>query len=111
MNSGYSKKDVLKSRGYQWDPDGKPPCWHTEVDEKILQNELEFLKKEIYIPIDTFVSRGIELLNSVPRLILIITITSVVARSIWIVMIIIGITVWTRIARFTRAELLRIRSL
>ena len=48
MNSGYSKKDVLKSRGYQWDPDGKPPCWHTEVDEKILQNELEFLKKEIY---------------------------------------------------------------
>jgi peptide/nickel transport system permease protein len=71
----------------------------------------EFLKKEIYIPIDTFVSRGIELLNSVPRLILIITITSVVARSIWIVMIIIGITGWTRIARFTRAELLRIRSL
>ena len=71
----------------------------------------EFLKKEIYIPIDTFVSRGIELLNSVPRLILIITITSVVTRSIWIVMIIIGITGWTRIARFTRAELLRIRSL
>ena len=71
----------------------------------------KFLKKEVYIPIDTFVSRGIELLNSVPRLILIITITSVVTRSIWIVMIIIGITGWTRIARFTRAELLRIRSL
>ena len=71
----------------------------------------KFFEKEVYIPIDTFVSRGIELLNSVPRLILIITITSVVTRSIWIVMIIIGITGWTRIARFTRAELLRIRSL
>ena len=70
-----------------------------------------FLAKDVYVPIDTFVSRGIELLNSIPRLLLIITITSIVERSIWIVMIIIGITGWTRIARFTRAELLRIRNL
>jgi|TARA_B110000263_G_scaffold230888_1_gene225756 peptide/nickel transport system permease protein len=69
------------------------------------------LQEETYVPIDTFVSRGIELLNSIPRLILIITITAVVERSIWIVMIIIGVTGWTGIARFTRAELLRIRSL
>ena len=60
---------------------------------------------------DTFVSRGIELLNSIPWLLLIITITAVVERSIWIVMIIIGVTGWTGIARFTRAEFLRIRSL
>jgi len=72
---------------------------------------LKSLNKEMYIPIDTFVSRGIELLNSIPRLLLIITITAVVERSIWIVMIIIGITGWTGIARFTRAEFLRIRSL
>ena len=51
------------------------------------------------------------MLNSIPRLLLIITITAVVERSIWIVMVIIGITSWTGIARFTRAELLRIRSL
>ena len=69
------------------------------------------LQEETYVPIDTFVSRGIELLNSIPRLLLIITITAVVERSIWIVMIIIGITGWTGIARFTRAEFLRIRSL
>ena len=69
------------------------------------------LKEEVSVPIDTYVSRGIELLNSIPRLLLIITITAVVERSIWIVMIIIGITGWTRIARFTRAEFLRIRSL
>jgi peptide/nickel transport system permease protein len=69
------------------------------------------LAEEVYVPVDTFVSRGIELLNSIPRLILIITITAVVERSIWIVMVIIGLTGWTRIARFTRAEFLRIRSL
>ena len=44
------------------------------------------------MPIDSFVSRGIELLNSIPRLLLIITVSSVVARSIWIVMVIIGLT-------------------
>ena len=69
------------------------------------------LKTETNVPVDTFVSRGIELLNSIPRLLLIITITAIVERSIWIVMIIIGVTSWTGIARFTRAEFLRIRSL
>ena len=73
--------------------------------------KIKSLTKEINVPIDTFVSRGIELLNSIPKLLLIITITSIVERSIWIVMIIIGITSWTGIARFTRAEFLRIRSL
>ena len=70
-----------------------------------------YLKAETNVPIDTFVSRGIELLDSIPRLLLIITITAIVDRSIWIVMIIIGITGWSGIARFTRAEFLRIRSL
>ena len=73
--------------------------------------KIKKLQEETFVPIDTFVSRGIELLNSIPRLLLIITITAVVERSIWIVMVIIGITSWTGIARFTRAELLRIRSL
>ena len=72
---------------------------------------IKLLNEQVSVPIDTFVSRGIELLNSIPRLLLIITITAVVERSIWIVMMIIGITGWTRIARFTRAEFLRIRSL
>ena len=70
-----------------------------------------FLKTEVSVPIDTFVSRGIELLNSIPKILLIITITAVVERSIWIIMMIIGVTSWTGIARFTRAEFLRIRSL
>ncbi|MBJ59279.1 MAG: hypothetical protein CMP64_01635, partial [Flavobacteriales bacterium] len=67
--------------------------------------------REVSVPIDTFVSRGIEILNSIPRLILIITISAIFVRSIWLIMVIIGLTSWTGIARFTRAEFLRIREL
>jgi peptide/nickel transport system permease protein len=70
-----------------------------------------WLSKEINVPIDTIISRGIEVLNSIPRLILIITISAIFARSIWLIMVIIGLTSWTGIARFTRAEFLRIREL
>ncbi len=70
-----------------------------------------WLSQEVRVPIDTFVSRGIEILNSIPRLILIITISAIFTRSIWLIMVIIGLTSWTGIARFTRAEFLRIREL
>ena len=72
----------------------------------------KWLNKEISVPVDTFVSRGIELLNSIPRLLLIITVSAIMKeRSLFIIMAIIGLTSWTGIARFTRAELLRIRNL
>lgn len=70
-----------------------------------------WLGKEVSVPIDTYISRGIEILNSIPRLILIITISAIFVRSIWLIMVIIGLTSWTGIARFTRAEFLRIREL
>jgi len=77
---------------------------------RIITNK--WLNKEISVPVDTFVSRGIELLNSIPRLLLIITVSAIMKeRSLIIIMVIIGITSWTGIARFTRAELLRIRNL
>lgn len=73
---------------------------------------LPFLNKKITIPIDIIISRLIEVVVSIPRLFLIISIAAVVAKpSIFIVMMIIGLTSWTGIARFTRAELLRVRSL
>ena len=72
----------------------------------------KILNQEISVPIDSFIMRGIELLNSIPRLILIVTIAAVLKEpSLDIVMVIIGATSWTGIARFTRAELLRIRNL
>lgn len=74
--------------------------------------KLPFLKKEVVIPVDILISRLIEVVVSIPRLFLIISIAAVVAKpSIFIVMMIIGLTTWTGIARFTRAELLRVRNL
>ena len=73
---------------------------------------IPFLKKRISIPVDLIISRFIEVMISVPLLFLIISISAIVSHpSIYIVMTIIGLTSWTSIARFIRAEMLRIRSL
>ncbi|MBI4930904.1 MAG: ABC transporter permease subunit [Bacteroidetes bacterium] len=73
---------------------------------------IPFLKKKIFIPVDIILSRFIEIMVSVPTLFLIISISAIVSHpSIYIVMTIIGLTSWPTIARFIRAEMLRIRSL
>lgn len=73
---------------------------------------IPFFKKRIAIPVDIIISRFIEVMISVPLLFLIISISAIVSHpSIYIVMSIIGLTSWTSIARFIRAEMLRIRSL
>ncbi len=72
----------------------------------------KWLSKQIFIPLDSFISRGIEILNSIPILILIISLAALTKEySIIYVMVIIGLTSWTGIARFTRAEFLKIRSM
>jgi len=77
-----------------------------------LCSKIPIFKKKITIPTDILISRLIEVVVSIPRLFLIISIAAVVAKpSIFIVMMIIGLTSWTGIARFTRAELLRVRNL
>jgi peptide/nickel transport system permease protein len=66
----------------------------------------------VYVPVDSIISRSIEILNSIPTLILILSLASLAKEeSIVYVMVIIGLTSWTGIARFTRAEFLRIRSM
>lgn len=70
-----------------------------------------WLGEETAVPMDSLVNRGIEILNSLPRLLIIITITAIFERSMVLLMVIIGVTSWTGIARFTRAELLRTREL
>ena len=77
-----------------------------------LGKNIPFLSKQVTVPADILISRLIEVVVSIPRLFLIISIAAVVAKpSIFIVMMIIGLTTWTGIARFTRAELLRVRNL
>lgn len=68
-------------------------------------------RNSIQVPIDSMITRLTEILTSLPRLLIIITVASITTRSIWLVMVIIGLTSWTHIARYTRAEILRIRSL
>ncbi len=73
---------------------------------------ISFLGKPVTIPIDIIISRAIEILNSIPILLLILSVCAVVKKpSIMLIMVIIGLTGWTGIASYIRAELLKVRSL
>jgi peptide/nickel transport system permease protein len=73
---------------------------------------INYLRQKISIPLDIIISRLFEVMLSIPTLILIISVSAIVQEpNIFIVMVVIGLTSWTGIARFIRAELLRVRSL
>ena len=72
---------------------------------------IPFLSKRVNIPVDIIVSRCIEVMISIPTLFLIMAIVAIAKPSLMLVMLVIGALSWTGIARFVRAELLRIRSL
>lgn len=62
--------------------------------------------------VDIVISRLIEVFITLPTFFLIITVVAMVQQgSIWLIMGVIGLTGWTSIARFTRGEVLRVRSL
>ncbi|MES2763716.1 MAG: ABC transporter permease [Bacteroidota bacterium] len=58
-------------------------------------------------PVDTIVSRVIEVLNSIPALLLIIAISALAKPSYSLLIVIIGFLSWTTVARLTRAEYLK----
>jgi len=72
---------------------------------------LPLLNKKIRIPADSLISRLIEILVSLPLFMVIIAIAAISKPSLTNLMVIIGLTNWTAIARLTRAEMLRIRQL
>ncbi len=75
-------------------------------------NRIPVLGHRFSLPVDLLIMRLIEIVNSIPGLLLILALLALVTSpSIYTVMIIIGLIAWTNIARFVRAELLRIRSL
>jgi DNA polymerase-3 subunit epsilon len=49
-NSPFDLKDRLKERGYRWSDgsDGRPKSWWIEVAEEAMEDELRFLRTEIY---------------------------------------------------------------
>ena len=70
------------------------------------------IKSSLTIPADIFVMRLIEIMNSIPTLVFLLAVLPILENnSIINVMVIIGLLTWTGIARFIRAELLRVRQL
>lgn len=49
-NAPFDMKDHLKARGYRWSDgsDGRPKAWWIEVDEDLYDDELRYLRAEIY---------------------------------------------------------------
>ncbi len=49
-NTNFSKKDLLKTRGYRWEngENGKPKSWFIDIPHTDKEAELEFLKSEVY---------------------------------------------------------------
>jgi peptide/nickel transport system permease protein len=75
-------------------------------------NKISWFGKKLTLPIDIMIMRLIEMVSSIPALLLVLSIVAIIEKqSIFYVMAIIGFIRWTSIARFIRAELLKIRSL
>jgi DNA polymerase-3 subunit epsilon len=49
--SPFDLKDTLKRRGYKWSDgsDGRPRSWYIDIDEGKLEDEITFLKTEIFL--------------------------------------------------------------
>ncbi len=74
--------------------------------------KVPLLGKRLTIPLDLFIMRFIEVLTSIPGLLLLLALVALIEKqSVYYVMAIIGLIGWTGIARFVRAEMLKIRQL
>lgn len=64
--------------------------------------------KTIQLPIDLLIGRLIEIMDSIPLLFLIISLSALLNPSIFTVIFIIGLSAWSGIARYARAETLKV---
>ncbi|MBL7826740.1 MAG: ABC transporter permease [Saprospiraceae bacterium] len=75
----------------------------------------KMMSLSLKLPLDLMIMRVAELFSSIPRLILIIVLSvallGVSGESIWLMIVLIGALGWTSVAKFTRAELLKIRTM
>lgn len=77
-------------------------------------SRIPFFSKPLTIPADLGIMRMAEVFNALPKLIVIISLSVLMQRqndSIWLLIVLIGALSWTSVARFVRAELLRVREL
>lgn len=69
------------------------------------------LGKKVRVAVDFWVMRSIEVVNAIPSLLLILAVLAIIRKpSIVYVMLVIGLVQWTGIARFFRAEMLKLRN-
>lgn len=66
--------------------------------------------KGFYLPLDLILNRIIELIDSLPSLLLVIALGAVIKGGIVSLILIIGLTAWTGIAKLFRAEVLKVKS-
>lgn len=76
-------------------------------------SRLPFLNKYWILPADLAIMRFAEIFTALPKLVVIIALSVLMQRqndSIWLLIALIGAMAWSGVARFVRAELLRIRA-
>lgn len=78
-----------------------------------LLSRISYFGKKIVVPADLVIMRLAEVFNSIPKLIFIIAVAALMpqGQSIWLMIALIGAMGWTGVARFVRADLLRVREL
>lgn len=79
-----------------------------------LLSRLPILSKPVVFPADLLIMRLAEVVNALPKMIVIIALSVLMQRqndSIWLLITLIGVMAWTGVARFIRAELLKVREL
>jgi peptide/nickel transport system permease protein len=76
-----------------------------------LLKTLAFFRKKVKLPFDEFLLKTIELLTTVPRLILILCLAAVINPGMGSLFFLLCLTFWTGIARLARTEIMKIKNL
>jgi len=72
---------------------------------------IPFLRKKVLLPLDVLILKVIELIQSVPRLLLVLSLATFVDASLTVVIGLSAFTYWPSIARLVRSEMLKIKQL
>jgi peptide/nickel transport system permease protein len=67
-------------------------------------------KLHLFLPLDAIVLRLIELAKSIPSLFIMISLAAILTPSKWNIIWIIGVIAWTGIARYCRAEVMKLKN-
>lgn len=70
-----------------------------------------FFRKKKSVPVDSFIQGMAAVMNSIPRLMLILSLSAFLQPSLFTLVLIIGMTSWHEVMRLTRAEFIKLRSM